>query len=259
MPKRSSNLPSPAAARWRRATATRSKASSSSAIMTSSSPMAAPAAAFRPLWWRTYRYLELDIETRDQPLTVDDLAATYVGYPFERRARFDAGSPELDAHPRRRLAHGAPLRPRNLHGLPLLRAAAVCRRHARAVPRIAIQQRRCAPHAQRHRPDQRLAPQRRLHHEPLPHAPGAVHPRLLPLVDRHGARLLVVRRRSGVRAPHAARGARRAELLRAATRRKTARSAPCPGGAISIGCRPGRAATRRRIPMARRPCSICCC
>ena len=36
---------------------------------------------FRPLWWRTYRYLELDVETRDQPLTVDDLRATYVGYP----------------------------------------------------------------------------------------------------------------------------------------------------------------------------------
>jgi alpha-L-rhamnosidase len=50
---------------------------------------------FRPLWWRTYRYLELDIETGDQPLTVDDLAATYVGYPFERRAAFDAASPEI--------------------------------------------------------------------------------------------------------------------------------------------------------------------
>ena len=50
---------------------------------------------FRPLWWRTYRYLELDVETKDQPLTVDDLTATYVGYPFERRAAFDAGSPEV--------------------------------------------------------------------------------------------------------------------------------------------------------------------
>ncbi len=51
--------------------------------------------SFRPLWWRTYRYLELDIETKDQPLTIDDLRATYVGFPFERRAAFDAGSPEL--------------------------------------------------------------------------------------------------------------------------------------------------------------------
>jgi len=50
---------------------------------------------FRPLWWRTYRYLELTIETKDDPLTVEDLRATYVGYPFERRADFDARSPEL--------------------------------------------------------------------------------------------------------------------------------------------------------------------
>ncbi len=51
---------------------------------------------FRPLWWRTYRYLELDIETKDQPLTIDDLSATYVGFPFERRARFEAADPELN-------------------------------------------------------------------------------------------------------------------------------------------------------------------
>jgi len=52
--------------------------------------------AFRPLWWRTYRYLELDVQTRDEPLTIEDLRATYVGYPFERRARFDGGAPELN-------------------------------------------------------------------------------------------------------------------------------------------------------------------
>jgi len=51
---------------------------------------------FRPLWWRTYRYLELDIQTKEQPLTIDDLRATYVGYPFQRRARFEAGSPDLN-------------------------------------------------------------------------------------------------------------------------------------------------------------------
>jgi len=45
---------------------------------------------FRPLWWRTYRYLELDIQTREEPLMVDELAATFVSFPFQRRARFDA-------------------------------------------------------------------------------------------------------------------------------------------------------------------------
>jgi hypothetical protein len=50
---------------------------------------------FRPLWWRTWRYVQLEIETQDEPLTVDDLRATYIGYPFERRARFEGGGPEI--------------------------------------------------------------------------------------------------------------------------------------------------------------------
>ena len=51
---------------------------------------------FRPLWWRAYRYVELTVETADEPLTVEDLSATFTAYPFERKARFDAGSEELD-------------------------------------------------------------------------------------------------------------------------------------------------------------------
>jgi alpha-L-rhamnosidase len=45
---------------------------------------------FRPLWWRTWRYMEVNIETQDEPLTIDDLASTYTGYPFERKAQFEA-------------------------------------------------------------------------------------------------------------------------------------------------------------------------
>jgi len=55
-----------------------------------------PARRFQPLWWRTYRYLELDVQTKDEPLTIDDLSATYVGFPFERRATFEGGGPEID-------------------------------------------------------------------------------------------------------------------------------------------------------------------
>jgi hypothetical protein len=51
---------------------------------------------FRPLWWRTYRYLELSIQTQAEPLTVEDLRGVYTGYPFQRKARFQAGSAELD-------------------------------------------------------------------------------------------------------------------------------------------------------------------
>jgi len=51
---------------------------------------------FRPLWWRTYRYVEMSVETADEEITIDDVRGTYTGYPFEHRARFDAGSAELD-------------------------------------------------------------------------------------------------------------------------------------------------------------------
>ncbi len=45
---------------------------------------------FRPLWFRTYRYLQLTVETKDEPLTVNDLAGEYTGYPFALNARFEA-------------------------------------------------------------------------------------------------------------------------------------------------------------------------
>jgi hypothetical protein len=55
-----------------------------------------PRRAFRPLWWRTYRYLQLEIETRDEPVTVEGITATATGFPFVRKAEFDAGVPELN-------------------------------------------------------------------------------------------------------------------------------------------------------------------
>jgi hypothetical protein len=51
---------------------------------------------YRPLWWRTYRYIDLAIETRDEPLTIEDFRGTYVGYPFKFNARFDAQSERLN-------------------------------------------------------------------------------------------------------------------------------------------------------------------
>jgi hypothetical protein len=51
---------------------------------------------FRPLWWRTYRYLQIEIETKDEEASIDGLRAVSVGYPFVRRAKFDAGVPELN-------------------------------------------------------------------------------------------------------------------------------------------------------------------
>jgi hypothetical protein len=41
---------------------------------------------FSPLWYRTYRYIQLDIATKDEPLTIDDFYGLFTGYPFEFKA-----------------------------------------------------------------------------------------------------------------------------------------------------------------------------
>jgi len=48
-----------------------------------------------PLWWRTFRYLQLDIETQREPLTLNDFRVVYTGYPFEERARFSSSDESL--------------------------------------------------------------------------------------------------------------------------------------------------------------------
>lgn len=51
---------------------------------------------FTSLNWRTYRYVELKVETKETPLTVEDFYGTFTGYPFEMKASLDAKNPELD-------------------------------------------------------------------------------------------------------------------------------------------------------------------
>jgi alpha-L-rhamnosidase len=50
---------------------------------------------FRPLWLRTWRYLQLDIETGTEPLTLHDVTGTFTAYPFEEKARFASDDPQL--------------------------------------------------------------------------------------------------------------------------------------------------------------------
>jgi alpha-L-rhamnosidase len=52
--------------------------------------------SFEPLWWRTWRYLDLDIQTADEPLQLESLTANFTAYPFEERASFKSGDPDLD-------------------------------------------------------------------------------------------------------------------------------------------------------------------
>jgi hypothetical protein len=51
---------------------------------------------FRPLTWRTYRYVELVVDTAGEPLTIEDLRGVFTAYPLTLKSRFDAGEPELD-------------------------------------------------------------------------------------------------------------------------------------------------------------------
>jgi len=50
---------------------------------------------FEPLWWRTWRYLDLDITTGDQPLTLESLTANFTAYPFKELATFNSPDPDL--------------------------------------------------------------------------------------------------------------------------------------------------------------------
>ncbi len=45
---------------------------------------------YMPLEWRTWRYLQLDIRTGAQPLTIDALRAFRTGYPFRQKASFSS-------------------------------------------------------------------------------------------------------------------------------------------------------------------------
>jgi hypothetical protein len=59
-------------------------------------PDGGPHRTFEPLWWRTWRYLDIDITTADQPLTLESLTANFTAYPFQERAKLSTGDPDLD-------------------------------------------------------------------------------------------------------------------------------------------------------------------
>ncbi len=51
--------------------------------------------SFEPLWWRTWRYLDLDIQTADEPLQLESLTASFTAYPFKELATFQSPDPDL--------------------------------------------------------------------------------------------------------------------------------------------------------------------
>ena len=50
---------------------------------------------FQTLWFRTYRYVQVDVTTADQALRIHDLHGLFTGYPFEEKAHFDSDLPWL--------------------------------------------------------------------------------------------------------------------------------------------------------------------
>lgn len=54
------------------------------------------ARSFHPLWWRTWRFLQLEITTRSTPLKLDSLNAWFSAYPFQERATIKGDIRDLD-------------------------------------------------------------------------------------------------------------------------------------------------------------------
>lgn len=52
---------------------------------------------FTPLWWRTWRYIDLNITTAGEPLVLEDVYGTFSAYPFRSEFAFSApGHEELN-------------------------------------------------------------------------------------------------------------------------------------------------------------------
>lgn len=49
--------------------------------------------SYRPLWWRSFRYVELTVDTQSEPLTIAEASVAFSAYPFEHRASFISDGP----------------------------------------------------------------------------------------------------------------------------------------------------------------------
>jgi hypothetical protein len=51
---------------------------------------------FSPLCWRTWRYLQIDVETADEPVNLTRLTTVFSAYPFEEKASFHSNDATLE-------------------------------------------------------------------------------------------------------------------------------------------------------------------
>jgi len=52
---------------------------------------------FRTLWFRAYRFVQLDVQTADEPLIVHDVHGVFTAYPFVERGRFASDAAWIDS------------------------------------------------------------------------------------------------------------------------------------------------------------------
>lgn len=50
---------------------------------------------FTTLWFRTWRYLQIEIQTKDQSLKINDFYGRFTAYPFKENAAFSSSDPSL--------------------------------------------------------------------------------------------------------------------------------------------------------------------
>jgi len=50
---------------------------------------------YSTLWWRTYRYVQLRVYTKSEPLIIEDIYGTFTGYPFSMNASIKSDNPEF--------------------------------------------------------------------------------------------------------------------------------------------------------------------
>src|SRR5690606_20921013 len=50
---------------------------------------------YSPLWYRTFRYVELTIETKSEELYLEDFYGVFTGFPFDLKASIESDNPFL--------------------------------------------------------------------------------------------------------------------------------------------------------------------
>jgi hypothetical protein len=50
---------------------------------------------YQPLVWRTWRYLQIDVTTADEPVQLSRLQSWFTAFPFEEKAKFASDDPDL--------------------------------------------------------------------------------------------------------------------------------------------------------------------